>query len=98
MPARADRALVLDCGSGWLETALAPRGRFRSIVACDFAPEPAARARSAAEAEGLSTIGLLARLCAVEQRLTEAGQIEPDFRIFVGAHRESPPVAAAGAE
>jgi hypothetical protein len=40
---------------------------------------------------------LLARLCIAEQRLTEAGEIEPDFRIFVGAHRESPPVPAAGA-
>ena len=39
-----DRALVLGCGSGWLERALAQRGRFRSIVACDFAPETVNRA------------------------------------------------------
>jgi SAM-dependent methyltransferase len=248
-----DRALILGCGSGWLERGLVHRGRFQSIVACDFAPESVARARRAAEAEGLSTIDykvldleheklpdglfdaviarnllhhitalerlyarilgtlssggklifneyvgpnrfqytdrrmkvvnrylrllpdrlrrdpvdsqllwkreradlrqlmiddpteavrsedvlplarrffrvekeyiygggllnpllyrivanfrsgyrpddmLLARLCIAEQRLTEAGEIEPDFRIFVGAHRESPPVPAAGA-
>jgi hypothetical protein len=30
---------------------------------------------------------LMARLCSVEQRLTDAGDIEPDFRIFVGARR-----------
>lgn len=45
-----DRALVLGCGSGWLERAVAGRGRFRSIVACDFADETVSRAsRIAAE-------------------------------------------------
>ena len=34
LPPALDRALVLGCGSGWLERALAKRGRFRSIVAC----------------------------------------------------------------
>ncbi len=52
---RLDRALVLGCGSGWLERALAQRGRFRSIVACDFAPETVNRARLAARAEGFSS-------------------------------------------
>ncbi|HEU5248393.1 MAG TPA: class I SAM-dependent methyltransferase [Thermoanaerobaculia bacterium] len=52
---RLDRALVLGCGSGWLERALAQRGRFRSIVACDFAPETVNRARLAAQAEGFSS-------------------------------------------
>jgi len=31
---------------------------------------------------------LMARLCAAEQRLTDAGEIEADFRIFVGARRD----------
>lgn len=53
---RLDRALVLGCGSGWLERALAQRGRFRSIVACDFAAETVSRARRAAEEEGFSSI------------------------------------------
>jgi SAM-dependent methyltransferase len=52
---RLDRALVLGCGSGWLERALAQRGRFRSIVACDFAAETVSRARQAAEEEGFSS-------------------------------------------
>ena len=52
---RLDRALVLGCGSGWLERALAQRGRFRSIVACDFAAETVSRAREAAEEEGFSS-------------------------------------------
>ena len=49
-------ALVLGCGSGWLERALAGRGRFRSIVACDFAAETVARARQAAEEGGVTGI------------------------------------------
>ncbi|HZI66650.1 MAG TPA: class I SAM-dependent methyltransferase [Thermoanaerobaculia bacterium] len=51
-----DRALVLGCGSGWLERALTEKGRFQSIIACDFAPETVARARAAADKEGLTTI------------------------------------------
>jgi SAM-dependent methyltransferase len=47
---------VLGCGAGWLERALAGRGRFRSIVACDFAAESVTRARAAARVEGLSSI------------------------------------------
>ena len=53
---RLDRALVLGCGSGWLERALALRGRFRAIVACDFAAETVARARQTAEDEGIRII------------------------------------------
>ncbi len=56
LPPQMDRALVLGCGSGWLERALASRGRFRSIVACDFASETVARARRAAEEEGFRQI------------------------------------------
>jgi SAM-dependent methyltransferase len=44
----ADRALVLGCGSGWLERGLAQRNRFRSIVACDFAQQTVEKARAAA--------------------------------------------------
>jgi SAM-dependent methyltransferase len=53
---RLNRALVLGCGSGWLERALAGRGRFRSITACDFAADTVARARRTAEEAGLSAI------------------------------------------
>jgi SAM-dependent methyltransferase len=53
---RLDRALVLGCGSGWLERALVERRRFRSIIACDFAPDSVARARAAAETEGITSI------------------------------------------
>jgi SAM-dependent methyltransferase len=48
LPPRVDRALVLGCGSGWLERALLSRGRFASIVACDFAADTVARARERA--------------------------------------------------
>ncbi|HLN79791.1 MAG TPA: class I SAM-dependent methyltransferase [Thermoanaerobaculia bacterium] len=53
---KLDRALVLGCGSGWLERALAQRGRFRSIVACDFAADTVSRAHGTAEDEGISSI------------------------------------------
>lgn len=51
-----DRALVLGCGSGWLERALAGANRFRSIIACDFASETVSRARATAEKEGVTTV------------------------------------------
>ena len=56
LPEAVDRALVLGCGSGWLERALAERGRFRSIVAFDFAAETVERARATAEKAGLDSI------------------------------------------
>ena len=53
LPVIVHRALVLGCGSGWLERALAtPGGGIRSIVACDFAQETVERAREKAESEG----------------------------------------------
>jgi hypothetical protein len=36
---------------------------------------------------------LMSRLCAAEERLTEAGELEPDFRIFVGVRRDELPPA-----
>lgn len=56
LPQRVDRALVLGCGPGWLERALAARGRFRSIVACDFAADTVARAREEAQRLGIESI------------------------------------------
>jgi SAM-dependent methyltransferase len=56
LPAKVDRALVLGCGSGWLERALFSRGRFGSIVACDFAEATVARARRQAEELGYRDI------------------------------------------
>lgn len=51
-----NRALVLGCGSGRFERALAQRGRFRSIVACDFAHETVEKARRAAAEKNLEGI------------------------------------------
>ncbi len=51
-----DRALVIGCGSGWLERALVEHGRFRSIVACDFAADSVARARQVAQEAKLQAI------------------------------------------
>lgn len=56
LPPKVDRALVLGCGSGWLERALSTRGRFRSIVACDFAEATVGRARTQAAETGFSNI------------------------------------------
>ncbi len=56
LPERLDRILVLGCGSGWLERALAGKPGVRSIVACDFAPAAVEQARRTAEKEGLDQI------------------------------------------
>ena len=34
---------------------------------------------------------VMARLCSSEERLTDAGVIEPDFRIFIGARTSEAP-------
>src|SRR4029077_18978933 len=46
-------ALVLGCGAGWLERALAGNGRVQSVVGVDFSPEAVARASEAAARAGL---------------------------------------------
>ena len=56
LPERVDRVLVLGCGSGWLDRALAKKPGIGSIVACDFAQATVERAREQAAAEGLSRI------------------------------------------
>ncbi len=56
LPPSLSRALVLGCGSGWLERGLAIRGRVQSIVACDFAADAVARAQAAAREAGLRPI------------------------------------------
>jgi SAM-dependent methyltransferase len=56
LPPIVRRALVLGCGSGWLERALVDKGGVRSIVACDVASETVERARATAESEGKDTI------------------------------------------
>ena len=45
--------LVLGCGDGWLERALAGNGRVRSAVGVDFSPEAVARASEATARAGL---------------------------------------------
>jgi SAM-dependent methyltransferase len=57
LPSVVRRALVLGCGSGWLERALAtPGGGIGDIIACDFAKETVERAREEAEREGKGAI------------------------------------------
>lgn len=56
LPTRKGSALVLGCGSGWLERALFANQRVRSVVACDFAENSLERARQAASAAGISSI------------------------------------------
>jgi SAM-dependent methyltransferase len=52
LPPVVRRALVLGCGSGWLERALADKGGIHAIVACDVAAETVDRASELAESEG----------------------------------------------
>lgn len=47
------RVLVLGCGEGWLERALAARSEIASIDACDVAADAVAAAEKAARAAGL---------------------------------------------
>jgi SAM-dependent methyltransferase len=56
LPPLVRRTLVLGCGSGWLERALAKKEGFAEIVACDVATETVDRARRQAEAAALSSI------------------------------------------
>jgi len=78
------RALVLGCGSGWLERALALRGRFRSIVACDFAAETVTRARKTAEDEGFP--GIEYRVLDLERESLPDGPFDAIFANDVFHH------------
>jgi SAM-dependent methyltransferase len=56
LPPVVPRTLVVGCGSGWLERALAKKEGFAEIVACDVAADTVDRARRQAEAAGLSAL------------------------------------------
>jgi SAM-dependent methyltransferase len=77
LPPVVERALVLGCGSGWLERALAKSGRFRSVVACDFAEKSVERARGAAEEAGLS--GIEYRVVDLEREALPVGPYDAIF-------------------
>jgi len=77
LPPDLESALVLGCGSGWLERALAGRGRFRSIVACDFAAETVERARQIAQEAGVS--GIEYRVIDLENETLPAGPFDAVF-------------------
>jgi len=62
LPSRVDRVLVLGCGSGWLERALARKEGIGSLVACDVATERVLAAEETARQEGLDQI----RYCAID--------------------------------
>ncbi len=55
-PSQVETALVLGSGSGWLERGLAERGKFRRIVAGDFASETIEKARETATDRNLTSI------------------------------------------
>ena len=57
LPPAVDSVLVVGCGSsGWLERGLAQRGRFRRIIASDFAPAAVEMARRSARERNLDAI------------------------------------------
>ena len=74
LPPVVRRALVIGCGSGWLERALADKGGIRAIVACDVAAETVDRARAQAEREGKG--GIEYRVVNLEHEELPAGPFD----------------------
>jgi SAM-dependent methyltransferase len=56
LPQDLNRLLVLGCGSGWLERALAQKTGIAEITACDFALDRVLAAEQTARQEGLGRI------------------------------------------
>ena len=54
LPEKVDRLLVVGCGSGWLERALAQKDGIGEITACDFARDRVRAAEETAKKEGLA--------------------------------------------
>ena len=77
LPLRVNRLLVLGCGSGWLERALAQKKGIGAITACDFARDRVLAAQRTAREEGLDRIRY--RVCNLEVEPLPAGPFDAIF-------------------
>ena len=77
LPLGVNRLLVLGCGSGWLERALAQKKGIGTITACDFARDRVLAAQRTAREEGLDRIRY--RVCNLEVEPLPAGPFDAIF-------------------
>ena len=77
LPDRVDRLLVLGCGSGWLERALAQKYGIGEITACDFARDRVLAAEETAKKEGLERIRY--QVCNLEAEALPEGRFNAIF-------------------
>jgi SAM-dependent methyltransferase len=77
LPTRVDRLLVLGCGSGWLERALARKEGIGAITACDFARDRVQAAEETARQEGFRRIRYL--VCNLEAEPLPEGPFDAIF-------------------
>ena len=74
LPQTVDRLLVLGCGAGWLERALARKDGTGAIIACDFARDRVLAAEETARREGLTRIRYL--VCNLEEEPLPEGPFD----------------------
>ncbi len=77
LPDRVDRLLVLGCGSGWLERALAQKPGIGEITACDFARDRVLAAEETAKTDGLGRIRY--QVCNLEAEALPEGPFDAIF-------------------
>lgn len=77
LPPSVDRLLVIGCGSGWLERALARKEGIGAITACDFARDRVQAAEETARQEGLGRIRYL--VCNLEAEPLPEGPFDAIF-------------------
>lgn len=77
LPQRVEHLLVLGCGSGWLERALAQKTGIGEITACDFARDRVLAAEQTARQEGLEQIRY--QVCNLEAEALPEGSFDAIF-------------------
>jgi SAM-dependent methyltransferase len=77
LPPDVNRLLVLGCGSGWLERALAQKTGIGEITACDFARDRVLAAEQTARQEGLDRIRY--QVCNLEAEALPEGPFDAIF-------------------
>ena len=77
LPPDVNRLLVLGCGSGWLERALAQKTGIGEITACDFARDRVLAAEQTARREGLDRIRY--QVCNLEAETLPEGPFDAIF-------------------
>ena len=77
LPQDVNRLLVLGCGSGWLERALAQKAGIGEITACDLARDRVQAAEQTARQEGLGRIRY--QVCNLEAETLPEGPFDAIF-------------------